>query len=222
MGLFSNLTRSWKKSSRLQKLEKVIAPPNQSIKNVISEAMHMSKGGTSAKDHALEDFIDMCESDQGVRKVMEIEHLSRSDLKQLYIRLLAAGLGQWIRGHYAALSTIAYVEPLQYAIRAQKSGVAWLQVVSNLLGYWEGRIPSGELLSISMPEKSPSSVSGAPSVELQKWLETRERATKARDAMRATGGHMLLRGSVVNPEELSEPLRTEAIEYLRQRGEWHD
>lgn len=73
-----------------------------------------------------------------------------------------------------------------------------------------------------MPEKLPNSVPSMPSAELQKWLETRERATKARDAIRIAGGHMLLRGSVVNPEELSEPLRTEAIEYLRQRGKWHD
>ncbi len=104
------------------------------------------KGGISEKDRALEEFLDLCESDDGVKKVMEIEHLSRSDLKQLYIRLSAAGLGQWINGHYAALSTIAYVEPLRYLVRAQKRGVGWQEIVYNLLAYWEGKIPQGGLL----------------------------------------------------------------------------
>ncbi len=147
MGFFSNLTRSWKKSSRLQELQKAIAPPNQNLSDLVSNAARSSSGGMSPRDRALEEFLDLCEADEGVKQVMEIEHMSRSDLKQLYVRLLAAGLGQWIKGHYAALSTIAYVEPLQYAVRAQERGVAWLEVVSNLLEYWEGRIPSGGLLS---------------------------------------------------------------------------
>ncbi len=147
MGFFSNLTQSWKKSSRLQELQKAIVPLNQSVSDMVSNAVHSSSGGMSPKDRALEEFLDLCESDDGVKQVMNIEHISRSDLKQLYVRLSAAGLGQWIKGHHAALSTIAYVEPLQYAVRAQKRGVAWLEVVSNLLEYWEGKIPSGGLLS---------------------------------------------------------------------------
>lgn len=146
MGFFSNLTRSWKKSSRLQGLQKAIAPPNRNINDVVSEVRRSLEGGINEKDRALEEFLDLCESDDEVKKVMEIEHLSRSDLKQLYIRLSAAGLGQWINGHYAALSTIAYVEPLQYLVRAQKRGVSWQESVYNLLEYWEGKIPQGGLL----------------------------------------------------------------------------
>ena len=146
MGFFSNLTGSWKKSSRLQDLQKVIAPPDQNINDVASEFRRSLEGGTSEKDRALEEFLDLCESDDGVKKVMAIEQLSRSDLKQLYIRLSAAGLGQWIKGHYAALSTIAYVEPLQYLVRAEKRGIGWQTIVFNLLEYWEEKIPSGGLL----------------------------------------------------------------------------
>lgn len=139
MGFFSKITRSWKKSSRLEELQKAISPPNQSIGDLVADA--------ARKDHALEEFLDLCESDEGIQQVMKVESLSRSDLKQLYVRLSAAGLGQWIKGHQAALSTIAYVEPLQYAVRAQKRGVAWMEVVSNLLAYWEGQVPQGALLN---------------------------------------------------------------------------
>lgn len=139
MGFFSNVTRSWKKSSRLAELQKTISPPNQSIGDLVANA--------ARRDQALEEFLDLCESDEGVQQVMKIEGLSRSDLKQMYVRLSAAGLGQWIKGHHVALSSIAYVEPLQYVFRAQKHGVAWMEVVSNLLAYWEGQVPQGALLN---------------------------------------------------------------------------
>lgn len=139
MGFFSNIIRSWKKSSKLLELQKTISPPNQCIGDLIANA--------ALRDHALEKFLDLCESDEGVQQVMKIEGLSRSDLKQLYVRLSAAGLGQWIKGHHVALSTIAYVEPLQYAVRAQKRGVSWIEVVSNVLAYWEGQFPQGALLN---------------------------------------------------------------------------
>lgn len=147
MGFFSNLTRSWQKSSRLQELERLIAPPDQSIGDMVSAAVKSSSGEISQKDRALEEFLDLCVADEGVKKVMEVEHLSRSDLKELYTRLLAAGLGQWIKGHYVALSTIAYVEPLQYTVRAQRMGNSWPRILSDLLAHWEERIPSGALLS---------------------------------------------------------------------------
>lgn len=147
MGLFSNLTKSWSKSSRLQELQKKIAPPNQNINDVVANARAASSGAVSPQDRALEEFLDLCESDEGVKQVMQIEHLSRSDLKDLYVRLLAAGLGQWVKGHYVALSTIAYPEPLQFATRAPKMGVTWSGIVVNLLDYWEDRIPQGGLLS---------------------------------------------------------------------------
>lgn len=94
----------------------------------------------------MDEFLDLCESDVGIKQVMEIEGISRADLNELYTRLLAAGLGQWIKGHYAALSTIAYVEPLQYTIRARRMGNSWPRIVSDLLAHWEERIPSGALL----------------------------------------------------------------------------
>lgn len=146
MAFFSNLTRSWKKSSRVRELQLKIAPPDRGADDVVSEFMRSLGSGTNEKDRALEEFLDLCEADEGVKKVMETEDLSRSDLKQIYIRLSVAGLGQWVKGHYAALSTIAYVEPLRYAVRAQKQGTEWREIAYNLLEYWDNKIPQGGLL----------------------------------------------------------------------------
>lgn len=146
MGFFSDLTRSWKKSSRLHQLELRIAPLGRSTHDTFTEFMHSLDTGIDEKKLALEEFLDLCETDEGIEKVMETERLSRADLKDIYKRLMALGLGGWIKGHYAALSTIAYVEPLLYVVRSQKRGAGWEEIVLNLLQYWENKIPQGTLL----------------------------------------------------------------------------
>ena len=148
MNLLSTVTRSWKKSSQVQRLEKVIVPPNESIpEQVAGLTCLLERGsGASEKESALEKFLDLCEADEGVKTVMEREHLSRTDLRRLVVRLLDSGLGEWIKGHYAALSTIAYLEPLQYIVRSQRQGFDWQHIYFHLLEYWEQRIPPRELL----------------------------------------------------------------------------
>lgn len=148
MRFLSKVTGSWNKSARLHRLAKAIAPPNQRVSEVVADLMcSMEQAETSEKRRALESFLDLCESDDGVRKVMESEHLSRLDLKGIAVYLLARGLGEWIKGHYVALSTIAYVEPLQYFVRAERRGASPQHIFLNLLEYWDGRIPAGELIS---------------------------------------------------------------------------
>lgn len=147
MGFFSNVARSWKKSSKLRELQIKIAPLGQTVDNVVGGLVQSLSGQPDEKAAALAQFLDLCESDQGVKNVMELESLSRSDLEHIYMRLSAAGLGQWVKGHYVALSTIAYEEPLLYVVRAQKRNVGLLTIVSTLLDYWENKISQGALLA---------------------------------------------------------------------------
>ncbi len=148
MGLFSSLTGSLKKSKKLQKLQKQISPPNQSAEDLISELSNLSKHGTSREDQALEEYLDLCESDEGVAKVIGQYNLCRDDLKLIHTKLTTAGLGQYIKGHYAALSTIAYYEPLLYYVESERRGESWLTIVGNLLGYWNEAIPQSGLISL--------------------------------------------------------------------------
>ncbi len=74
------------------------------------------------------------------------------------------------------------------------------------------------------PTTEESGVAGtkhasSPSAELQEWLKTRENLLKIRASMSENGDHIMLKDSLVDPMELPEPLRTEAIEYLLKRDE---
>lgn len=52
------------------------------------------------------------------------------------------------------------------------------------------------------------------SAELQSWLDTRENALRFRDKLYEEGGHVMLTPSAYIPEELDEPLRSEALAYF--------
>ena len=148
MGIFSQFIKSWRKSSKLAKLESRIASPGRMREYNTADFVKSYFENAKDSDRALEEFLDLCVSDEGVKKVMEVENLSRADLKEIYCMLLRVGLGQWIKGHYAALSTIAYLEPLLYVVRSKKQQKGeLLEIAGNLLAYWEDEIPPGALLN---------------------------------------------------------------------------
>lgn len=146
MGILSTFVRSWKKSYRLRRLQLKIAPPEQTVDDVVAELVPNLQSGNSEREKALEEFLDLCESDDGIRKLMEIESLSMSDLREIYHRLCRAGVGQWVKGHHAALSTIAYGEPLLFFVRAERAGMNLREIAVILLRYWSNEIPQGSLL----------------------------------------------------------------------------
>jgi hypothetical protein len=146
VGILSNFSRSWKKSSKLRELELKIAPPGRGVTDIIADVRNSLNTGANERAQALEEFLDLCQADDGVRQVMETEQLTREDLRHIYRRLAVNGLGQWVHGHYVALSTIAYAEPLQYLAKAERGEVARLEIAGKLLAYWENRIAHGDLL----------------------------------------------------------------------------
>lgn len=146
MGFFSAIAKSAKKSKRLRKLQLIISPPGQAIEDITSSFMSSLTSGKDKEGQALEDFLDLCEDDDGVKTVMGEYDLKREDLIIIYKKLRAIGLGQWVKGHYVALSTIAYYEPLLFVVESERRGVPFMEVVGSLLDYWDGRIKQGALL----------------------------------------------------------------------------
>ena len=145
MGLFGNLARSFKKSSKLRKLQLEIAPPQQTTEDAVKGFLESVRTGDNRKEKALEEFLDLCESDDSVAMVMKNYNLDRDDLKGIYSELVVVGLGQWIKGHYAALSSIAYYEPLLYYTESKRKGSSIYEIANGLIEYWSGSIRQGDL-----------------------------------------------------------------------------
>ncbi len=141
MGVIS----SWKKSSKLRKLQKAIHPPGADIRNLVSSLRNSIKSSSDPKKEALNEYLIFCSEDKGIKSVMEMYDLSIDDLHKIYTQLLANNFG-WVKGHHTALSNIAYVEPPQHYVESDRRAENKLDVLTNLYMYWRNEIPQGELL----------------------------------------------------------------------------
>ena len=56
-----------------------------------------------------------------------------------------------------------------------------------------------------------------PSPALAAWLKNREQAIALKKYMHENGGHMMLKSTTVDPYELDELFRAEAIAYLEEQ-----
>lgn len=138
MGFFSAFKNSWKKSGEIRSLQKKIA----------------SLTFEPEKEVLMQQYLNVCERDEGVSDVMCKYNLTRDDLYQFTIQLSGSGLGGWVKGHYMPLSTITYFEPLLFMVESKKRGIDWGTIVGKILGYWDGDYAHGELLNV-LENQSP-------------------------------------------------------------------
>ena len=142
MGIFKSL----RKSSQIKKLQQKVHPFNESIEGLSSGLRESIVTGHDPKKVALTEYLSFCLQDEGVNSVMNMYELSQNDLENVYAQLMANGFG-WVRGHHTALSTIAYVEPLQYYVEMSRRKGNRLEILTNLRLYWDNKIPQGQLLA---------------------------------------------------------------------------
>lgn len=65
---------------------------------------------------AVDELIDLAESDEYVRIVMDEYGANRQTLKELYNRLVLVGAGQYAKGHYVAASSLVYPLTLKFLL----------------------------------------------------------------------------------------------------------
>jgi hypothetical protein len=135
MLFFPKLRKSWKRTNDLRELQLAV--------------VWAARSPDGAAAQALERYLDLCLADEGVRAVLQRNALERDDLRARYEWLSAGGLGRWIKGHYTALSSIAYVEPLEYLARSERRGEDRVAICGILLEYWLGSISKQKLLSMA-------------------------------------------------------------------------
>jgi hypothetical protein len=136
MLFFPKLRKSWKRTNDLRELQIAVA-----------WAARSTDSGATAQ--AVDRYLDLCIADQDLRAVLERNHLEREDLRTRYEWLSAGGLGRWVNGHYTALSSIAYAEPLEYLASSERRGEDRVAICGILLEYWLGSISKEKLLSMA-------------------------------------------------------------------------
>ena len=58
------------------------------------------------------------------------------------MKLVGAGAGQWVRSHFVPASTIAFAQPLDYALHKTDNGRGedyntWVDVAYSLINYFD-------------------------------------------------------------------------------------
>ena len=136
MNFFSVILYSIRKSIRLKRLQSVLAniPLPKDALTLIS--------WSEKREKLLNEYIDFCLEDPGVFKIVKDFDIAKKDIKEIYGQLLASGAGQWQGGHYVALSTLAYMQPLEYFLKAKKIHKSDLEIMYNLTVYFEKNLSS--------------------------------------------------------------------------------
>jgi len=108
--MLKTLIQSLKKSRQLKKVSKKLSKPFDS-RDIIQMATQGNK-----KNEVLDELIDIAESDEYVKIVMNDYLADRQKLKELYRRLTLVGAGQYSGGHYVAASSVVYPLTLKFLL----------------------------------------------------------------------------------------------------------
>ena len=126
------IIRSLRKQMKLRRISRVLG----ALFDAARWVDELGSGGTSEKDRALEDLLDLCESDFQLRQIMDAHGANRETLSELYWMLIANGAGQWAGGHFVAASALAYGFPLLFLL--QNAGTLhWRRICVLLIEYFE-------------------------------------------------------------------------------------
>jgi hypothetical protein len=105
----------------------------------------LQSGRPSKRDRALEELLDLCESDPILLSAGARHNATRSDLRKIYEILLATGAGQWEGGLFVPVATLGSPFALDFVL-TNRDRRPWEEIAVLLLEYFErhesGPVPS--------------------------------------------------------------------------------
>ncbi len=140
------LIASYKKSKKLRRLQLRISPPPRVNESFIEACRRSISANRSEADRAIEEFLDMVESDPNLVPIIQHYGATREELASISKGFGGVGLGGWIRGHLVEWSSIAYPEPLFFILESTKRGSSNMEIAFWLTRYWRKELPQGELI----------------------------------------------------------------------------
>ncbi len=131
--MFENFIRSVRKSGKIKRISRVLGK-----ELAYEEIAEKQEGGDSKKGTALEELLNICESDPELRQILLKYDTNREELRATYSELLASGAGQWTSdGHYVAASAFVFVPTLDYLLGSMRQGQSIQDLALPLLYYFE-------------------------------------------------------------------------------------
>jgi hypothetical protein len=68
------------------------------------------------KDEARERMFKYCLSDPILSQIIQKHNATKDDLENLYTKILVIGAGQWVKGHFVAVSALLFHHTLDYLL----------------------------------------------------------------------------------------------------------
>lgn len=128
MGFISSLI----KQRRIGRISRVLGAPLDTSRFIED----LTTGKPSKHNQALDDLLDLCESDSDLHKAMQAHGATRETLRALYKMLIANGAGQWVGGHFVAVSALCYGFPLLFLLQNLNT-LPWSRICVLLIEYFE-------------------------------------------------------------------------------------
>ena len=136
--MIKSIIYSFRKSFRLKKISNILGTAANLNHSEFIE--YLSAKNSEKQEKAMEELLNLCESDIYTRKLMKRYNADRETLKRAYEKLIMVGGGQWKRGHYVPASSLVYNQTLDYLLKnIDKVEDEFRHVVWRLLKYFEKR-----------------------------------------------------------------------------------
>ena len=112
--MFKALRFSFKKSKILAKIRKASETKKSDTQNVLDNAIKNAVRGKTMSDKELyiEELLILLSKDEATTTLLSKHKLKFDDLRDMISVLEITGAGQIVKGHYVAVSSIAFIDTL--------------------------------------------------------------------------------------------------------------
>jgi hypothetical protein len=128
MGFFSTISYSMKKNKIMRKYSLELGKERPiTVESLLNNNSRKTES----------DMFDYCMEDPHLGLILKKYGVTKNKLDGLYSALIYNGLGQWVKGHYVAVSVLFFTHTLEYALKNYTTTGIDYQVAYNLLDYFE-------------------------------------------------------------------------------------
>tara|TARA_R110001606_G_C15348411_1_gene647339 strand:- start:658 stop:1098 length:441 start_codon:yes stop_codon:yes gene_type:complete len=122
--MFKTLRFSFKKSKILRRIRKAVELRKFDAQSILENAMKSAASGKTMSDKDLytEELLTLLSKDKATINLLADYKLKFDDLRSMIYTLEQHGAGQVVKGHYVAVSSIAFIDTLNILCNYWENG----------------------------------------------------------------------------------------------------